>query len=101
MSVAILSTSLVDGDIADFNAVDADPASLRLGTGGAVNPLETLYLDVDSDSDTDLLVAFSPLAAGIACDDTSVNLVGTTFGGSAITATASITTVDCDGGCHP
>jgi hypothetical protein len=65
LPVAILTTSLNDGDEADFDATTVDTATLALkfDDGGvlsdAISPLRTSFEDVDGDGDLDLVAHFS------------------------------------------
>ena len=65
LPVAVLTTSVADGDLTDFDAADVDPSSLTLagaaprmkGRSGRVGSLA----DIDGDGDLDLLLHF-PIA---------------------------------------
>ena len=98
--VAILTTSVVDGDSVDFDPFDntdpVDPATLALGPS-AVTIFHAMghAEDVDKDGDLDMVLHFQIQNTGIACGDTEATLTGETFGGQAIAGTDSIKTVGC------
>jgi hypothetical protein len=95
VQVAILTTSVADGDAVDFDAADVDPATVRFGPGAAP-PVHPIRLkDADHDGDVDLLLHFSTPAAAIACGDTTASLTGTTIGAQAFTGTDAVRTVGC------
>jgi len=69
LSVAILSSSIGNGDSMDFDATQIDPDSVRFGPAGA--SAEAYFVgDVDGDNDNDMLFGFRPLDAGIECVNT-------------------------------
>jgi len=101
--VAILTTP-------QFNALDIDVATVRFGPGQAVEVHRTgpahrdgdrggqgrHEQDVDSDGDLDLVLHFARDAAGIACGDTEVTMVGATAGGRRIRGSCAIDTTPRD-----
>jgi hypothetical protein len=96
IQVAILTTSVADGDAVDFDAADVDPATVAFGPGGAT-PVHPIRLkDVDHDGDGDLLLHFGTSAAAIACGDTTATLTGATFAAQLFTGTDAVRTVGCD-----
>ena len=102
VEVAVISTSLVQGDAADFDATQVDPTSVRFGSGLAApdsNYLPTAVQDVDGDGDADLNLTFSIPQTGITCEDTTVNLAGQLYSGSPVSGIDAITTPDCPN-CH-
>ena len=102
MPVGIMSTNVADGDAVDFDAVQVDPATLRFGVAEAPTSGVTNAMDLDGDTDTDLLVGFNIPAAGIVCDDTELTVTGETYAGEQFSGVDSITTIDCDtSSCHP
>ena len=103
ITVAIHSTSVGDGDAADFDATQVDAATLKFGIGEAPNVATTPWVqDLDGDSDSDVMFAFLTQDTGIFCGDTEATLTGETYAGEPFTGTDSVTTTDCvDTGCHP
>ncbi len=101
-TIAIETTSAAEGDNLDFDALQADPSSLRIGPNGTPNTASPLIFDMDSDGDADVTFGFRVENAGIACDDSSVELRGQTYAGEDFVGTDSITTLDCTtSSCHP
>ena len=75
---------------------------MRFGPGGAPNIAIPIANDFDDDSDIDIIFAFRPSEAGIACEDTELGLTGSTYDGIPVVSSDSITTTDCTvGSCHP
>jgi hypothetical protein len=107
VTVALLGMQVTDGDAVDVSpgtggADDIDPASLSFGPAGSSNTGTPVITDIDGDSHDDMLVTFNAYDAGIACDDTELEVTGKKISGIPIEATDSIVTEDCDtGGCHP
>jgi T5SS/PEP-CTERM-associated repeat protein len=100
--VAIMSTSVANGEAADIDATQIDPASLKFGPNEAPHTGSIIMTDLDSDSDTDVVFGFDAYSAGIACGDTELAVAGNLYDTLAIVGVDSITTTDCDsGGCHP
>ena len=85
--VAILSTD-------EFDALQADPASVRLGAGDAA-PDKYLVRDSDYDAMADLLLRFRTPNVGIVCGDTSIELTGQTYDGVDIVGEDDVRTVGC------
>lgn len=102
LDVAVLSTSIANGDATDFDATQINPASVRFGTGLAspdANYLPTAVRDIDGDGDDDLNLIFAIPQTGIVCEDTSADLTGQLYTGSPVSGIDSITTPDCPS-CH-
>lgn len=100
--IGVMTTSIADGDATDFDATQLDPATLRFGPAEASNIAVPIASDLDRDGDTDIVFGFRIEDAGIACEDTEINLSGMTYSGLPVIGSDSITTVDCTvGGCHP
>jgi PKD domain len=85
--VAILS----DGD---FEPLQIDVSSVRLGPGGA-GAVRSEVWDLNGDGANDLALRFRVPDTGIRCGDTEATLAGHTTSGLSFTATDSITTVGC------
>jgi hypothetical protein len=100
--VALLATSVSSGDTTDFDPGQVDLSSLEFGIGKAGNTAVPWTVDVDNDSDSDVVVGFSAQDAAILCGDTEVSIEGETHSGELFTGTDTIVTTDCaDLGCHP
>ena len=96
--VAVLTTSVEDGEAADFDATTLDPTSVRAGRGEASEAHGGGHIeDVDGDGDLDLVLHFSTTAAEILCGDTELLLSGMTLDGSEVAGRDSIETVGCAG----
>ena len=79
-------------------------SSVRFGPAQAQSPYPTgLYADVDSDGDTDMLLAFPPAASGFQCDqEGDAELTGTTVYGQEFSGADAFVTSECaTGSCHP
>jgi len=104
VAIAMLSTSIANGDSVDFDATTVSGSSVRFGPAQAQSPYPAgLYADVDSDGDTDMLLAFPPAAAGFQCDQAgNAELTGMTVYGQEFSGTDAFLTSQCeDSGCHP
>ncbi|PLX28217.1 MAG: hypothetical protein C0600_10085 [Ignavibacteria bacterium] len=94
--VAILSTSVADGDAFDFDATTVDPSTVEFGPSGATIAHTGGHIeDVDSDGDMDLMLHFSTQATGIACGHTAAILRGQTYGSDDIEGVDVLVTVGC------
>jgi len=98
--VAILSTSVADGDAVDFDATTVDPLTVEFGPdeAGKAHPGQPLghIEDVDGDGDLDLLLHFSTADTGLACGDTEATLTGQIRGSEEVIAgTDSVKIVPC------
>jgi hypothetical protein len=102
LPVAIMTTSIAQGDAEDFDASQADPDTLRLGPAMAPNVAIPGTSDFDGDGDADVAFAFRVEDAGIQCNDTQLSLTGYTYAGQPIEGSDTITTTECEAsGCHP
>ena len=100
--VAVLSSSIAEGDEVDFDATQIDPTSLQFGYTAAANVAVPAASDVDGDGSTDMSFGFNTQDTGIACEDTEAVLIGEMLSGEVFSATDFVSTGDCDdGGCHP
>ena len=96
VAVAILTTSLADGDPLDFDALDVDETTLAFGpAGAAIRHIDDHEKDADLDGDLDLLVHIYATETGLTCDSTTATLTGMTYGGQAITGTDIVTMMNC------
>lgn len=81
---------------ATFDATSVDVASARFGPAGAPESFgRTKVEDVNGDSRADLVLHFATQATGIACGDTSVELIGSTLAGTPIRGSDTVVTVGC------
>ena len=94
-TVAILTTSLADGDAVDFDAFDVDPLTVRFGPLGVAAQGPPHAKDVDRDGDLDMMLTFHVRAAGIPCGATTATLTGETLAGQPFVGTDSILTLGC------
>ena len=78
-----------------FDAVQVDPASVRLGARAA-SVDKYLVRDSNYDGVADLLVRFRTPSVGIVCGDISVELTGQTYDGLEIVGEDDLTTVGCE-----
>jgi hypothetical protein len=107
VTVALLGMQVANGDAVDVTpgtdgADDIDPASLSIGPAGTSSIGTPVITDIDGDTHDDMLVTFNAFDAGIACDDTELEVTGEKISGIPVEAMDSIVTEDCDtGGCHP
>lgn len=107
VTVAILGMRESDGDAQDVTPGsgtddDIDPASLKFGPAETGNTSTPIISDVNGDTFDDMLVTFNAFDAGIACEDTELEMTGEKLSGIPVEAMDTIVTEDCDtGGCHP
>jgi hypothetical protein len=100
--VAILTTSVADGDQVDFDATTVDPLSVEFGPDGAMAAHGRGHIeDADDDGDMDLILHFRTQETGLECGSTEANLTGETYEGQAIMGSDSIQTVGCEGKAGP
>jgi hypothetical protein len=101
INVAVLSTSVTDGDAVDFDATQIRASTLKFGIGQARNVASPRIRDVDGDLDNDVIYGFATQDTGIACSDTQATLTGETNIAERFTGTDAVVTMDCVDGCHP
>jgi len=92
LGVAILTSSIADGDPLDFDATQVNPTSVRFGPNFTVLARAAKANDVDHDGDADLILHFKIADTGIECGDFVATLTGRTFNGDAIEGTDSLVT---------
>ena len=99
--VAVLTTSLADGDPVEFNAGDIDASSVRFGPQRTSHDPNhgLVQRDVDNDGDIDAEMLFHVPESGISCGDESVYLSGSTVQGDVFYSWGRISTPDCPE-CH-
>lgn len=107
VTVAILGMRTADGDAVDVmpgsgSADDIDAASLRFGPAETGNSTAPIITDIDGDTHADMLVGFNAFDAGIACEDTELEITGEKVSGIPVEAFDSIQTEGCETvSCHP
>jgi hypothetical protein len=100
--VAVLTTSVADGDALDFDAAQVDPALTTFGPANAPNATTAWITDIDGDTDNDIVLGYHSNETGIFCEDSSANLTGQTYSGQTFEGTDIVLTPACpDAGCHP
>ena len=67
MEVAILTTSIADGDAAEFDAWEVDPETVVFGPFEASPHGFAKAVDVDRDGDLDMSLRFKIRASGLSC----------------------------------
>jgi uncharacterized protein (TIGR02145 family) len=96
VAVAILSTSIADGESIDFDATTIDPTTLEFGPNDASIAHKKGHIkDVDGDGDDDLVVHFRTMDIGIESGDFELEISGETLYGSPISGVNSIVPVGC------
>ena len=85
----------------EFDASQADPATLRFGSAQATVDDAVSIEDVDGQHGIDMTARFRVEESGILCDDTEVTLTGKTFAGDSFAGTDMIVATECEtDGCH-
>jgi hypothetical protein len=100
--VAVMTTSVADGDLWDFDATTVDRSTVAFGPGGATpahdpdnEKMPALHLqDVDGDGDTDLVLHFENQAAGLQAGDVQACLTGATLGGDPFIACDAVRVIE-------
>jgi probable HAF family extracellular repeat protein len=101
-TLGIKTMSMADGDNVDFDAVQVDPDTLRIGPAGAPNVAQPLTRDIDADGDIDMVFGFRTEQSGVACADTEIGVEGKTYSGEAFLGYDLIETTGCETtACHP
>jgi hypothetical protein len=97
--VAVLSTSIADGDTQDFNASEVNPTTVRFGAAAPDQNFWNVLKDVDADGDTDLDLVFRIPDTGILCEESAAVLTGELNDTTSFSGSGTITTPDCPA-CH-
>jgi hypothetical protein len=100
MSVAVPTTAVADGDPSDFDAVQLDPGTVRLWPGDAPNSTQPWIYDTDNDDDSDSVLGFNIAETELACEDTSIHVIGSTYANEPFVGIGTILTPACPTGCH-
>lgn len=94
LPVAVLSS-------AEFNATQVNPATLRFGSAEAQIAEAVTIENVDGEFGDDTVAQFKVEESGIFCNDTEVELRGTTYAGDHFIGVDVIDATECEtGGCH-
>lgn len=102
VEVAVLSTSKSAGDLVDFEAALADPASLRFGPGQVASTnVPGVFRDVGGDGDLDLVNEYKISELDLVCEQTEpLTLTGKSVWGHDLWGVDEVNTNDCPT-CHP
>lgn len=96
--VAILTTSVSDGDSVDFDAWDLDPTTITFGPEAAQLAHTSSHpADVDGGGDIDMLAHFRMSETSLVCGNDSAILSGEIEGGERVYGLDSLLTVGCHG----
>ena len=95
VEVAILTTSVADGDAADFDAWEVAEDTVVFGPLEASPHGFAKAVDVDRDGDLDMSLRFRIRASGLSCGTTSATLSGETFTGEVVEGTDSVAPHGC------
>lgn len=101
--VVVYGASKAAGDPSDFDVLEINPMSVRLGPArGQIAPdsAPELGVDYDDDGQPDARFEFLMGDSGIACEDTDVLLGGETDAGNVFEGVGFVDT-DCNAQCHP
>ncbi len=94
LPVAIISTSVANGDAEDFDATTVRPLSVTLDPGGAV-PRAGRHDDFDADGDTDLELLFRTADLTLPCGRSLLTLNAETMTGRSVVAYGFVNVVGC------
>ena len=102
VSVAVFTTSIADGDDANFDAAMIDR---NTATFGPLQPGKTQggawLTDIDEDLDVDMVLKFENLEVGFLCEDSEAVLEGRTLTGDYFVGADFVATPLCDSNvCH-
>jgi hypothetical protein len=96
LTIGIATTNTADGDDFNFDAAQADPASLRVGPDAAEVAAAPLAKDFDGDGDIDYIFGFRMEDTGNTCGNPSISISGATYNGVPFGANDSVVPVDCE-----
>lgn len=96
ISVAVLSTSIADGEMVNFDATAIDMASIKFGPFKAP-PINSVARDIDNDGDLDMYLHFRLKEVGISHNDSELHLTGRTVYKQFIVGKAKILASDRNG----
>jgi N-acetylneuraminic acid mutarotase len=92
--VAIVTTSIADGDAFDFDATTVDPLTVAFGPDSAKECHGKGHIeDFDHDGDLDMLLHFKTQEIGIQSSDSIATLIAMTIDGQAIQGKDNITII--------
>ena len=94
--VAILTTSLADGDTIEFDPWDElDKMTIRFGPGLAKPDKEPSAVDVDFDGDLDMQLAFRTPQICATCSTIQLGITGKTYDGLSVIGSDAIVVSGC------